>query len=311
MRVAVIDLGTNTFNLLICDVVNNNLVEIIREKRAVKLGQNGITNNIINESGINRGLEAIKDYRGIIDVNNVHKIVAVATSAIRTTTNGKAFVNKLNHDFNLNIEIIDGNKEAEFIYFGIKNALKLNNENVLMLDIGGGSNEFIIGNKNEILWKKSFMLGIARLIEKFNPSDPIKESEIHSITNYIKDSLSDLFLALNGHAITKLIGSSGTFDSICNILYYNDNKCFIENKQKNFKFENNKLYDLLNKIIYSTYSERINIKGIDLMRIEMLPLACLFIKVVLDNVKPLEVFQSSYSIKEGIIYYNLSNKLFN
>ena len=144
MKTAIIDLGTNTFNLLIVEGDQT----LFKTKIAVKLGEGGITNNFIAEEPYRRGLAALKKHIETIKHYKVERTLAFATSAIRSATNGAVFVKEVKKKLGLNIEVIDGNKEAELIYLGVQQALDLGQENNLIMDIGGGSTEFIICNKN-------------------------------------------------------------------------------------------------------------------------------------------------------------------
>ena len=157
MKTAIIDLGTNTFNLLI---VEGNTT-LFKTKIAVKLGQGGITKGYIAEAPFQRGFEALKKHLQTIEKYQADRTLAFATSAIRSTRNGVDFVVKVKTELGLHIEVIDGNKEAELIYLGVQQALDLGDSNKLIMDIGGGSTEFVICNKKEIFWKQSFQLGAA------------------------------------------------------------------------------------------------------------------------------------------------------
>ncbi len=302
MRIAAIDLGTNTFNLLVAEADESNYHEIYRDKRAVKLGHGGITKNTISNEAINRGILAIGDYVKVLKSLNIDKTIAVATSAIRSTNNGLAFTKTLKNLFNLDVSIIDGDKEAELIYYGIRRAVNLKSEKVLMLDIGGGSNEFIIGNSHVISWKQSFPLGIARLLETFNPSDPITNNEINDVLVYLENELKPLFEILKIFQVKKLVGSSGSFDTVANICYLKNNNKPINNTNTFFEFNKDQLLALCDNIIHTTKNERIIIPGMDLMRVEMLPLAALFIKLIIEKTNVTKIIQSSFSIKEGIIF---------
>ncbi len=302
MRIAAIDLGTNTFNLLVADADANNYKEVFRDKRAVKLGHGGITKRKISDEAIERGILAIKDYIAVIAPLGIDKILAVATSAIRSTENGLLFTKRIKKEFNLDVRVIGGDEEAELIYSGIRRAVPLDYENVLMLDIGGGSNEFVIGNNSRISWKQSFPLGIARLLELFAPSNPLKENEIENVLNYIEKELKPLVDAIKTFPVKTLIGSSGSFDTIANI-------CNIESKNKPlthettfYKFQKPAVLKLCEKIIHSTTEERIIMPGMDLMRVEMIPLSALFIKYILSITNVTNIKQSAYAIKEGIIF---------
>ncbi len=143
----------------------------------------------------------------------VEKIITTATAGVRSTANGKEFVQALERLFNLKIQIISGDEEAELIYMGVKQAVKFDDKNALILDIGGGSNEFIIANNQGLIWKHSFNLGMARLLDLFNPSDPITSEEIIKVEEYIDSNLSVLYEAVKKFNPQQLIGCSGTFDT--------------------------------------------------------------------------------------------------
>lgn len=302
MRIAAIDLGTNTFNLLVADADANNYSEVYRDKRAVKLGHGGITNSRISDEAIERGIMAIKDYTAAIAPLGIDKVLAVATSAIRSTENGLFFTKRIKNEFNLDVRVIGGDEEAELIYSGIRRAVPLDSENVLMLDIGGGSNEFVIGNNSRISWKQSFPLGIARLLEMFSPSNPIKENEIESVVCFIEKELKPLADAIKNYPVKTLIGSSGSFDTIANICSIETFKKSLSQENTFYKFRKPDVLALCEKIIYSTTQERINMPGMDLMRVEMIPLSALFIKYILSLTNVTNIVQSSYAIKEGIIF---------
>jgi exopolyphosphatase / guanosine-5'-triphosphate,3'-diphosphate pyrophosphatase len=159
-RIAILDFGTNTFNLLITEVsAENKLIVLHTAKEAVKLGEGGITKKIITEQAFERGLAAIERHLERVKELKVKKVYAFATSAIRDASNGKDFIHAVQEKFDIYVLIIPGEREAEMIYRGVRMSLPMDDDPVLILDIGGGSNEFIIANKKEIFWKQSFNLG--------------------------------------------------------------------------------------------------------------------------------------------------------
>ncbi len=302
MRGAVVDLGTNTFNLLIADCIKGKMKEVVREKRTVKIGKGGLNNNRIAADAYERALNAIREYAQIINDSKSSHIKIIATSAFRTTENGQQLASEIETITCAKVDIIEGNKEAEYIYYGIREAVPLTEKKVLMLDIGGGSNELIIANKDEIFWRESYKLGISRLIEHFHPNDPLSPSEMEQIASYIRQELHSLKVALDQFPVDTLVGSSGSFDTISNILHF---------KQFGKDFELSKTWNtinimqfwrLLDLLIISSYEQRKDIRGMDMSRIEMIPIAALFIRVVLEFFKCKNVFHSAYAIKEGVWY---------
>lgn len=308
MRLGIIDLGTNTFNLLIIDIIDNNTINTVyKSNLPVKLGKGGINNKTITKEAFDRGIEAISFHKKSLTEHKVENIFAYATSAIRSADNGDVFVKRIKSDFDININVISGETEANLIYQGVKNAINLTEEIVLILDIGGGSSEFIIANKNKVFWRKSFELGIARLIDLFNPSNPIKSNEIILIESYLDSSLHGLFNELDKYKIKTLIGSSGSFDTFASMISTPLN-LVKTNNQTFFKISIHEFNYLNNKLINSTFEERANMEGLEPMRIEMIVVASIFTNFIIKKLNIEQIIQSEYAIKEGIAFNYIENQ---
>ncbi|MBU8892090.1 MAG: hypothetical protein KOO66_04885 [Bacteroidales bacterium] len=303
MRIAIIDMGTNTFNLLIVETSKNNSYLIIfKDKAGVKLGKDGINNKVITPEAFDRGITAISNHLKSISKYKVDKIIATATSGIRSTKNGNEFVETLKKKFGLNVLVISGDEEAELIYRGVKQVVKFNNENVLILDIGGGSNEFIIANSKGLIWKKSFKLGMARLLDRINPSDPITNEEIEKTEHYIDSHLGPLYEAIEKYKPAKLIGCSGTFNSFRAMIIAKNGKIPQEVKKSNSYPVNLNDYALLHKeLLESTLEDRNKMKGLEPVRIEMIVLASIFVNFIIRKFNIKSLTQSAFAIKEGMV----------
>lgn len=302
MKIAVIDLGTNTFNLLIVEKDNIGGYKKLSSNRIpVKLGEGSINKGFIGEIPFIRGISALKEYSKIISEQKINTVVALATSAIRTAKNGLDFVAKAKSEAGINVEIIDGNQEAELIYLGNRKAVKMNGDLSLIMDIGGGSTEFIIANSETILWKQSFLLGAARLLELLKPSDPMTEVEMKTLNSFFDEQLVPLKEACQKHKPVELIGSSGAFDSIVDMMAGEYRTETLSDKTE-YNIDLEKYFPLSEKIIASTYEQRLKTKGLIEMRVDMIVISCLFVNYILKtfNLKQLRV--STYSLKEGVIF---------
>ncbi|RYD71240.1 MAG: exopolyphosphatase, partial [Sphingobacteriales bacterium] len=176
MRFAIIDLGTNTFHLLIAEANNKSFEILYKTNKPVKLGEGRINDNIIIPSAFERGISALKEFRETIDGYHVDKVRATATSAVRSANNGGDFVSAVRKETNIAIEIITGDEEATAIYEGVKLSGAIN-DLALIMDIGGGSVEFILCDTEKLIWKKSYNIGAARLMQKYFKSDPISADD--------------------------------------------------------------------------------------------------------------------------------------
>lgn len=303
-RAAILDLGTNTFNLLIIEPkygANYNI--LINHKIPVKLGEGRINDGEIIPAAYKRGIDAVLKHFKTIQEYNVSVVKAFGTSALRTARNGQEFLDELLRLKNLPVEIISGDREAELIYLGVRQTLNFKNEKFVILDIGGGSNELIIADMQRIFWKKSYNLGVARLLERFKPSDPISHTEIESIKKYFFEEMGDLFVALKTNNIEILVGASGSFETFVTMLReieVIETECMLQEVSTEIKFDQyNQLFD---RLIASTLSERKKMKGLEPMRIEMIVLAGLFVKFILENHSFKQIIQSNFALKEGAIF---------
>jgi exopolyphosphatase/guanosine-5'-triphosphate,3'-diphosphate pyrophosphatase len=309
MKVAVIDLGTNTFNLIIVEPEGQQIQTLYSEKISVKLGKGGIGKNIILPDAIDRGLTALNAHNQVIHNFNVEKIVALGTSALRTAENAGDFVRTVKEKLNIDVEIISGIREASLIYHGVLQTLENQQGNFLILDIGGGSNEFIIANSQDVLWKESFKIGMARLIDKFKPSDPITLKEISEMEMYFDQELKPLFDVLRRTEISSLVGAEGAFESLYNMVQYNELPNYHpQNGNKSKSLDIPSLLRLHEKLINSTSTERMKMKGLEPYRVDMIIPAIVFINYIIKQLKIDNVYVSPYSMKEGAAWEILFGK---
>ena len=238
----------------------------------------------------------------------VDEIITTATSGVRSTENGEEFVETIENKFNIHVQIISGDEEAELIYRGVKQAIQFNNHNALILDIGGGSNEFIIANSSGLQWKQSFPLGMARLLDMFQPSDPITSHEIKQIEDYIDTRLSDLYQTIEKFKPNMLIGCSGTFDSFRSMIIAKNGGIPDEVKKSNSYPINLNDYAILhNDLLKSTLEERKHMDGLELVRVEMIVLASIFVNFIINKLNIKSLTQSAFAIKEGMVDKVLNN----
>lgn len=299
MIIAILDFGTNTFNLLIAERKERGFIILHSSKQPVKLGRGGIQVNRITPDAFERGFVAINNHMEIIRGFEVDEIRAFATSAIRNAANGEEFVEEVYRRFGFRTRIIPGDREAELIYKGVRQAVTLGKENDLILDIGGGSIEFIICNDQGIVWKRSFELGMARLLELFNLSDPITSEEVRALENHFRQELGPLREAVRKTRPRTLIGASGSFDTFQAMIW----------KRKGLETDSSysreiplRDYAKLHKILLrSTRKERLAMPGMEPVRVEMIVAATIFVSFVLRDCRISRLHHSEFALKEGVI----------
>jgi exopolyphosphatase/guanosine-5'-triphosphate,3'-diphosphate pyrophosphatase len=305
MRVAILDLGTNTFNLLVAEIPDNKEYKILcKSEIPVKLGKGGIDKKEIRPDAMTRGISALEKHLQSASAYKAEKIIACATSAIRMARNSDHFLKSIRDRYGIDVEVISGDREAELIYFGVKLAAVLIPEKYLILDIGGGSNEMIIGNAEQIFWKKSYSLGMARLIEKFRPSDPITIEEIEFISNYLEERMPDFFEEFRKYRITTLVGASGSFETFAAMIREEDPGAGVETKSfpEATEIDLTDYENLYQRLVNSTLKERKQMKGLVAHRLDTIVPASLLVKFLMGKLKLKRIIQSNFALKEGILY---------
>ena len=299
MAIAIFDFGTNIFNLLIAEREERGFKILYTGKQPVKLGQGGIHSSFLTPDAFERGFTAIQNHMEVVRRFKVEEIRAFATSAIRNAMNGEDFVEEVRSRFGFRTRIIPGEREAELIYKGVRQSIRLTGNKVMILDIGGGSNEFIICNQEGVSWKHSFELGMARILELFTLSDPITEEEITAIESYFQQGIAPLMEAVKREKPMALIGASGAFDTFHALI---QNRTGKEPDGKPGRELPMKEYQKLHKsLLQSTELERMAMPGMEPVRVEMIVPASIFVSFVLRECRIGHLYHSGYSLKEGVI----------
>jgi exopolyphosphatase/guanosine-5'-triphosphate,3'-diphosphate pyrophosphatase len=300
-RFAVMDLGTNTFHLLIAEGSISNFREIVHQHIAVKLGEGGINKGVILPAAFERGIETMKKFHQEIIANDIHHVKAIATSALRSASNGNDFIKQVKAETGIEIEIIDGNREAEYIYKGVKATGILTAENSLIVDIGGGSVEFIICNDERLIWKRSFEIGAARLMEMFHRTDPIPADAIEALDLYLENTLTSLFSTVKTTPIDNLIGSSGAFETFAELIEIERTDTFDLKNIKAYNFDETELLEVTGRLIRSSHGERLANEKIIPVRVDMIVVASIITRYMMDRLNIKIVQLCTYSLKEGVL----------
>ncbi|RZL41716.1 MAG: exopolyphosphatase [Pedobacter sp.] len=300
MRLSVIDLGTNTFHLLIAESDNKTFQVLYKINVPVKLGEGRINDNIIIPAAFERGIAALKEFRKTIDGYRVDKIRATATSAIRSAENGKEFVSAAKEQASIEIEIITGDEEAASIYEGVKlsGAIK---DLALIMDIGGGSVEFILCDTENLIWKKSYNIGAARLMQQYFKSDPISDDEKNAILNHIQNQLKDLFEICAKYQPKSLIGSAGAFETFAELIIQKNKQPVNVADAKTYEFNYDEYIATTLKLIHATHNERAAMPGMIPLRVDMSVIAALITNYIMGRLQINKLILSTYDLKMGVL----------
>jgi len=281
---------------------------IYKEKIAVKLGQGGITNNQITPEAETRALHTLGHFKNLIDGEAISQVFAFATSAVRNATNGPDFVNKVKEQLGIQIHVISGEEEAQLIYEGIHFSGALDERTSLMMDIGGGSVEFIIGNADQVFWKRSFEIGGQRLLDAFHYHDPILPEEVEKLEQYCGEKLQPLLEAIATFKPSGFVGASGTFDTLIDMYYATMLQCKLTGEHV-FELPVNHFYQLFQLLVTKNRAERLLIPGMIAMRVDMIVVASCLIDFILQRLQVESIRCSHYSLKEGAVSRMLSGEI--
>jgi exopolyphosphatase / guanosine-5'-triphosphate,3'-diphosphate pyrophosphatase len=293
-KLAAIDMGTNTFHLLVVKPDGaGGFDEVLRESHYVHLAESGI--ETIGEAACSRAMDALRHFKHILDLEKVSHCRVTATAAMRTASNGPALQQQIINELNLNPEIISGDEEARLISKGVLHAVPIPQKRFLIMDIGGGSVEFILGEGDLILYQQSYPIGVAVLRNRWTHSHPILPEEKDLIIQYINSLTLDLQKAIFEHKPEILIGASGTFDILAD---------YCPSEQINLhsvRMKSNLLGAIFQDIYDADWDTLSKIHWIPEQRRKLVISAFCLIESVLNMGTFEYVYTSSYAIKEGVL----------
>jgi exopolyphosphatase/guanosine-5'-triphosphate,3'-diphosphate pyrophosphatase len=299
---AAIDLGSNTFHLVIFKDGGGDAQILFKVRKAVGIGKNGLEKQRITADALKRGIDALLEFKTHVEEFSCKKVQITATSAFRNAQNKDEVLREIKLKTGFDVTIIDGDQEAHLIYEGVKRDVKLTSQNALIMDIGGGSVEFILCNQNQLIWKESFEIGGIRLMERFHKTDPISEENISELQNYLEQKLKSLVEACQLYRPSYLIGASGTFDTLCDIRNETN-----DNVKELFMLSLDEYHEIANLILSKHYQGRLSIPGMIAMRAEMICVACVLIETVIDKCSLEYIRCSQFALKEGLMYRMLND----
>lgn len=308
-RIAAIDIGTNSFHLIIIEINKSNKLKLLdRDRVFLRIGnikQNGL--NIISESDTEAAVNVLLHFKRMAEFHKA-KIFAIATSAVREASNNKEFIRKVFNRTKIKIKIIDGKSEAKLIFLGMKNALDLHNSTVLGVDIGGGSTEFINAVNGKIKYADSVKVGAVRLSNIFFPEYIITKSAITACEDYVENQIRKQINLKIFSSIDFAVGSSGTVDTICMIKNFQSDNA-VRKKLNGFEFTYDEFDSIYNLIMnLRTPEERMLVPGLESKRADIIPAGLIILKKIFQLFNLNKMVLSEYALREGIVFKALNIK---
>lgn len=304
--IAAIDLGTNSLHMVVVQI-NTTLPAftiVDREKETVRLGDRDPQTGELKPEIIAKALATLQRFQEIARSLNVEQIIAVATSAVREAPNGREFLQKIQQTLNLHVDLISGQEEARRIYLGVLSGMDLQNQPHIIIDIGGGSTELILGDGDEPRFLSSTKVGAVRLTKEFITTDPISIFEFNVLQAYIRGMLEraigELKANLKPGERPRLVGTSGTIETLAEI-----HACQTLGQPPSpltgYRISFADLQALINRLRRLSESERAAIPGMSDRRAEIIIAGALILQEAMSMLGSDELTLCSRALREGVI----------
>lgn len=301
-RLAAIDIGTNSFHLIIVEVdTNTGKFNILgREKESVRLGSGSTDMKHLGKDAMDRGIEALKKFAALAEAADA-PVRAIATSAVREAVNQYEFIMRARIEAGIRVEVASGIEEARYIYLGILQSVPVFDKKILMIDIGGGSTEFLIGQGRDIAYDNSLKLGAIRLTERFFGDKDTDAKSVKACREYIKGFMTSVTRESVKHKYDIAVGSSGTITNIANIINVSRGG-EPEARLNNFVFTKDELFRVVAEILEAkNVKHLVKIPGLDPGRADIITAGVLILEQIFKELKIKEMMISEYALREGIV----------
>jgi len=306
VKFGAIDVGTNSIHLVMAEISPEGDFRILgRDKEMVQIGKGGFARHMLTMRAMNQGLAALKRFTKMAQLKGITRLKAVATSAVREARNGGDFVRRVREELNLPLHLVSAEQEARLIYLAVRNAVNLGDRDNLIVDVGGGSVELIVGNAERPSLLSSVKLGASRLSELFIHSDPPVSSELKALRRHIDEQLAPLVARVGSRRFAQCIATSGTVQNLATICSYHDGATEIESFNE-LLIQREQLKSLTADLAEMPLAQRMKLPGMDAHRVDsVLPAATL----TLSLMRSLDIAEMRYcdmALREGVILDHIS-----
>lgn len=298
MRLASIDIGTNSVKLFVADVDNQRIKNVLLEHTiTTRLGEGIDKNGELSESAIDKTLDVIFDFNNRAKLAGAEDVIAIATSAVRDAKNNDVFVKRVAEKTGLNLQIISGDEEAELTFIGACSDDYLRQKEIILVDVGGGSTEFILGQNGIVEDKFSVNVGCVRLTEEFIHSDPIDPIELQKIIHHL---ITTLYVRLCTLPVgtREMVGVGGTIVTAASIHF---NMEGLSGDIHGYTLQKDQLVRLISYLRRMTLEERKNVPGLPPQRADIIVPGIAIFSTIMEIIKKQEIIVSRRGLKYGVL----------
>jgi len=301
-KLAVIDIGTNSIHMVLAEILPDASFKILdRFKDITRLGNGVFATKRLSDEAMARALEVLKTLVTLARNKGFDRIVAVATSAVREAQNGGDFVALIMEQTGLRVRVISGTEEARLIFLGVKNSIALPDGPTLVIDIGGGSVELIVGNREGLIHGKSLKLGAIRLAEQFLPKTPPSESMMHTLEQAVLTHLRDALGSFKTKKFHSLVATSGMAGNVAEVVHLRQTgRPLPQHNLATVQLKDIRVLEA--ELAQSSVKARLAIPGLDPKRVDTLLPTTVVLRCLTELSGLNEVTLCDKAIREGVIY---------
>lgn len=300
MKIGTIDIGTNSMRLLIAEYVNNKIENRNKYINTTRIGQGVDKDGYITKEAMDRNLNALKEFSDICKAQNCEAVYCMGTSALRDSKNGQEFVKKAKEMANIDVKIICGDEESNLGFLGVLEGTEGDKkDNILVIDIGGGSTEFVLGNEEGINFCKSENVGALRMTEKFITTDPISSEDFNQMNYFIENTISSTLEIIKNKKISKLVGIGGAITSVSAM--NQQLEIYSMEKVHNSEVTKKDIEKILQNLKKMTLNDKKTIKGLQPKRADIITAGVTILNIIMEKLEFEKIMISEYDNLEGLI----------
>jgi exopolyphosphatase/guanosine-5'-triphosphate,3'-diphosphate pyrophosphatase len=300
MKLAAIDLGSNSFHAVVVEVQRSGGFRVIdREKEPVRLGSGTLASGRLPAAAMKRGLDVLRKYKRLLENHRVDKVLAVATSAIREAGNGEDFLRRVGHETGIWPRVASREEEGRLIYLAALHSVHLDGR-ALVVDIGGGSVELALGTGSRTEHIVSEKLGALRMSERFVRSDPISAREEAQLVEYVRQTLAKTLSELRGAGFDRLVGTSGTILSVGAMALDLQGRRPADTLH-HVTVDREAIHEVRRRLVASDLKERRRMGGLDGQRADIVVAGAVVLDEILEGLGARELLLCEWALREGIL----------
>ena len=301
MRIAAIDIGTNSIHMIVVRVGQDLSFEVIdREKEMVRLGAGGLDGRSLTPTAMTAALQTLSKFRRIAESNRVEEVVAAATSAVREADNGGDFIAQVAASTGIRVRVISGTEEARLIHMAACYGVDTGGTPAVVVDIGGGSVEVSLGNAHTVSQGRSFKLGVIRLTERFVKSDPISERDERRLTKHVTKEIGPYLESIARRRFDRVIGTSGTILSLGS-LALSETSGIRPEDLRNRRVPAKAFSKLRRRLTELDLDARLHVAGLDPRRADIAVAGSILLDTLLRRLGAEELTLCDLALREGLV----------